>query len=131
MSTLIIIIKKGKKQSSKEWKSNRTKGESANARHAAFTSAGDARQAASGITGAVRIKKKNTRKIKWIFFFLNGGETWRLQSGYEMEEIRRADKQEEVPVGQEGLQQGGGPVWGSASVASLWCLAVRLGAAME
>lgn len=48
-----------------------------------------------------------------------------------MEEIRRADKQEEVPVGQEGLQQGGGPVWGSASVASLWCLAVRLGAAME
>lgn len=84
-----------------------------------------------GITGAVRNVKK-ARKIKWIFFFfLNGGETWRLQSGYEMEEIRRADKQDEVPVGQEGLQQGGGPVWGSASVASLWCLAMRLGAAME
>lgn len=28
-------------------------------------------------------------------------------------------------------QQGGGPVWRSASVASLWCLAVRLAAAIS
>lgn len=42
-----------------------------------------------------------------------------------MERLEGRDKQ-------EGLQQGGGPVWRerSASVASPWCLAVRLDAAM-
>lgn len=57
----------------------------------------------------------------------------RLEDGaIGRDEGTRRDKQEDVPVGEEGMQQGGGPVWHkrSASVASLWCLAVRLGVAM-
>lgn len=55
----------------------------------------------------------------------------RLQDGSARQEGRNegTDKREELPP---GLQQSGGPVWRerSASVASLWRLAVRRGAAM-
>lgn len=82
MSTL--MIKKLKENSPvKSEGSNRTEGGSANARHAA--SADCAKQAASGITGAVRIKNGRKQRFLKPEVRRRGGETWRLQSGYERE----------------------------------------------